>query len=225
MKTRNVVSAVLLFALVMYRALQSPMGCTLFYIVVSYVMKYDADIQQILNTDGEIEDGVLMHRFIPLSETSKGWPVEVTYHVVECGERSAEPIVFFHGLGENWAVWKEHMMLFCDTHYVVSVDSEGMGQSAWPHVLRDLPPVNSRAFMTDMTMGLLKKLNIDKFNLVVTDYSFWSTLPLLTVYGDIVLRYAKFQSTVGVEDIKRSARCYIYEYAARFCKKIVPLFF
>ena len=96
------------------------------------------------------------------------------------------------------------MLPFCDSHYVVAVDSEGMGQSSWPHVLRDLPTENSRAFMADMTMGLFDKLGIKKFNLVVTDYSFWTTLPLLYDYGDIVLRYAKFQSTVGVEDIARS---------------------
>lgn len=102
------------------------------------------------------------------------------------------------------------MKPFCSSHYVVAVDSEGMGQSSWPHVLRDLPTNNSRAFMADMTKGLLNQLSIDKFNLVVTDYSFWTTLPLLRDYGDIILRYAKFQSTVGVEDISRSKFIFIY---------------
>lgn len=204
MKTRQLISIAVLVALVAYRFLQSSMGCTLVYIGLSYFMNYDADIVQTVNRDGEMEDGLLMHRFIPLTETSSGAPVEVTYHIVECGDRDAEPVVFFHGLGESWAVWKEHMRPLCGSHYVVSVDSEGMGQSSWPHVLRDLPTVNSRAFMADMTKALLDKLGIDKFNLVVTDYSFWSTLPLLSSYGDIVLRYGKFQSTVGVEDIKRS---------------------
>lgn len=204
MKDRYFVTVSLLLALVAYRALQSPMGCTLLYIGVSYFLKYDSDIKQIINTNGEMEDGLFMHRFIPLAETSSGAPVEVTYHVVECGDRDAEPVVFFHGMGESWAVWKEHMREFCGTHYVVSVDSEGMGQSSWPHILRDLPTVNSRAFMADMTMALLQKLSIKRFNLVVTDYSFWSTLSLLSLDGDLVLRYGKFQSTVGVEDIKRS---------------------
>lgn len=209
MKTRNTVTIALLVALVVYRFLQSPMGCTLVYIAISYVLNYDADIVQIVNTDGEVEDGIFLHRFIPLTHTSSGDPVEVTYHVVECGNRDAEPIVFFHGMGENWAVWKEQMREFCDTNYVVSVDNEGMGQSAWPNVLRDLPTVNSRAFLADMTLALLQKLNIHKFNLVVTDYSFWSTLPLLNKPGDIVLRYGKFQSTVGVEDAERSITTFL----------------
>ena len=28
--------------------------------------------------------------------------VNVTYHAVECGDQLAEPIVFGHGLCENW---------------------------------------------------------------------------------------------------------------------------
>ena len=191
-------------SLLAYRAAQNGMVCSILYIALSYLLNSDADIPRNINHDGEIQDGILMHRFIPLSKTYSGAPVNITYHVVECGDRAAEPIVFFHGLAESWEVWKYHMKSFCDTNYVVSVDSEGMGQSAWEDVLKDLPEENSRGFMADMIMGLLSTMKIQRFNLVVTDYSFWTTLPLLTAYGDVIIRYGKFQSTVGVEDVDRS---------------------
>jgi pimeloyl-ACP methyl ester carboxylesterase len=182
---------------------------------MSYLLNLDSDIARVHNYDGQIEDGVFKHRFIPLDQTFSGKRVNVTYHVVECGSPSNEPIVFFHGLAESWRVWKDHMALFCSSHYVVGVDSEGMGQSEWDNVLRDLPKVDSRAFMADMTMALIKALHIEKFNIVVTDYSFWSTLKLLdaATYGDIILRYGKFQSTVGVEDAARVPQAMLFTYA------------
>jgi hypothetical protein len=108
MKARTVISIWVLVALAIHRLLQKPTVCTLVYIAMSWLLDYDNDIVQTINFDGQREasDPALLHRFIPLSETSRGWPVEVTYHVVECGDRGAEPIVFFHGLGESWAVWK-----------------------------------------------------------------------------------------------------------------------
>ena len=56
-----------------------------------------------------------------------------------------------------------------------------------------LPPlVMSRA---DMQMEMLRRIGVHKFNLVITDYSFWSTLSMLTEYGDdVILRYGKLQS-------------------------------
>ena len=47
-------------------------------------------------------------------------------------------------------------------------------------------------------------MGVDKFNLVVTDVGFWISLSMLTKKNlrgeNRVLRYGKFQSTVGVED-------------------------
>ena len=34
-------------------------------------------------------------------------------------------------------------------------------------------------FMADMQMEMLRRLGVSSFNLVVTDYSFWSTLAML----------------------------------------------
>lgn len=96
------------------------------------------------------------------------------------------------------------MKEFCSTHRVIAYDSEGMGQSSWPTVLKDLPQGRSRRFMADMQLEMLRQINVHRFNLVVTDYSFWSTLSMIHEFGlDPVLRYAKLQSTVGVEDIDR----------------------
>ena len=94
-----------------------------------------------------MEDGKFTHRFVKLNQTYSGRPVDVTYHVVECGDHNAEPIVYGHGLCENWRVWKKIMLEFCDTHRVIAYDSEGMGQSEWPNVLHDLPKGQSTMFM------------------------------------------------------------------------------
>lgn len=34
-------------------------------------------------------------------------------------------------------------------------------------------------FMADMQMAMLRALGVSSFNLIVTDYSFWSTLAML----------------------------------------------
>ena len=123
MKTRNVMMLWALLALLTYRILEKPTACTLIYILVSYALGYDSDIIQTRNQNDEVESAVFMHRFIPLNETSRGWPVEVTYHIVECGSRRAEPIVFFHGLGESWAVWKVLYRRITDYYHVCIDDT------------------------------------------------------------------------------------------------------
>lgn len=172
-------------------------------------MKYDSDVSQIVNTPGETESDVFTHRFAHVVKTYTGLPVNVTYHYVECGDAKAEPIIFFHGLAETWRVWKDHMQPLCSRFHAIAVDSEGMGQSTWTSVLEDLPPnANSREFYADMQMGLIRNhMKIRRFNMVVTDYSFWSTMNMLlsdeVQSNGLIIRYAKFQSTVGVEDPDR----------------------
>lgn len=47
----------------------------------------------------------------------------------------------------------------------------------------------------DMQMEMLRRIGVHRFNLVITDYSFWTTLSMLTEYGDdVILRYGKLQS-------------------------------
>jgi hypothetical protein len=57
--------------------------------------------------------------------------------------------------------------------------------------------------MGDMELQLLEQLGATRFNLVVTDYGFWSTLGMLSKKDkggkSKILRYLKIQSTVGVE--------------------------
>lgn len=182
------------FVAFVYKLVNNPSIATMLYMVVSYTADFDADKPFVTNFDGEIEDGIFRHRFVHLNQTFTGKVVNATYHVVECGELSSEPIVFGHGLGENWRVWKKVMKEFCSTHRAIAYDSEGMGQSAWPNVKKDLPKGNSRTFMADMQMAMLNSIGVHRFNLVITDYSFWTTLAMLTDFGDVVLRYGKFQS-------------------------------
>jgi hypothetical protein len=183
------------FIAILLKLLNTGLVSTLIYIALSYYGNFDAEFPLLTNYDGEIEDTLYTHRFIHLNQTYSGRPVNVTYHIVECGSPDAEPIVFGHGLCENWRVWKHIMKEFCGTHRAIAYDSEGMGQSEWPDVLRDLPKGQSRYFMADMQKEMLRKINVHRFNLVVTDYSFWSTLSIINEFGDDpVLRYGKLQS-------------------------------
>jgi hypothetical protein len=137
---------VMVLGIVLHKLITSPSLATFSYIVVSYFAKFDSDSSLFVNHEGELE-GRFKHSFVKLNQTLHGLPVDATYHVVECGDRNAEPIVFGHGLCENWRVWKNIMSEFCDTHRVIAYDSEGMGQSYWPNVLQDLPKGNSMMFM------------------------------------------------------------------------------
>ena len=203
MRTREVSIVTALVAILMYRLVMNPMSATLLYMLGTRLLRLDVGHSVVVNFDGEVEDGVLTHRFVPITETSEGEKVHVTYHLVECGAADAEPLVFYHGLAETWRLWKAEMLPFCDTHRVIAVDSEGMGQSYWPWPQVDIPKGRSRTFMAHMNLALLNKLGVDRFNMVVTDYSFWSTLAIVSEHGGKggrLLRYGKFQSTVGVED-------------------------
>jgi pimeloyl-ACP methyl ester carboxylesterase len=65
------------------------------------------------------------------------------------------------GLAENWRVWKDIMLPFCDKYRPIAIDIEGMGQSLWPSIDTDLPPDgDSRDFMGDMELQLLDELGL-----------------------------------------------------------------
>jgi hypothetical protein len=89
-------------AIVIYRILSNPSLALFTYIIVSYFKDFDNNVPLDKNYDGEVEDDIFTHRFIPLQETYTGLSVNVTYHAVECGDRNSEAIVFAHGLCENW---------------------------------------------------------------------------------------------------------------------------
>lgn len=217
MKLRETVILVFLFAIIMFRLIENPSTATLLYAAVSAVANFDGDIVRTINHEGEVESGVFTHRFVKVDKSFSGTPVNVTYHYVECGDADAEPILFFHGLGETWKVWKEVMKPFCKTHRAIAFDSEGMGQSSWPSLENEIPHTNLRTFYADVQMQAIDKLGIKRYNIVNFDYSFWSLLTLLKDYGDDrIIRYGKFQSTTGVEDIDRIPQAQFFKYAPGF---------
>lgn len=216
-KTREVMMLAVLLSIVVYRLIDFPTTAALLYSLVSGILHLDSDIVQTINFQGEVE-GPFTHRFMNVGRTYlSNSPVNVTYHYVECGNQDAEPILFFHGLGETWKVWKDVMAPFCDKYRPIAFDSEGMGQSTWPTFEQDIPHEDLRAFYGDIQMQAIRQLGIRRYNIVNFDYSFWSTLPLLHQYGDhAVIRYAKFQSTAGAEDADRVPQGYLFKYAPSF---------
>lgn len=126
MKTREYITLSLFFSLIAYRLFSHPSIATLLYIVTSWHLGFDSDVQQIINTDGEVEDDKFVHHFMPITTTYSGLPVTASYHYVECGSPDAEPILFFHGLAETWRVWKDQMGPLCETHRPIAIDSEGL---------------------------------------------------------------------------------------------------
>ena len=223
-KPREIALLVGISALLVYRLLSVQLVATLFYNVVSYNLNFDSNITRTINFHGEVEDGIFSHKFIQLTITSSGEKVNMTYHVVECGSPNAEPIVFIHGLAETWKVWKEIMLPFCKSYRPIAFDIEGQGQSLWPNILDDLPKSNARGFMGDMQLTLINTLGVDRFNLVVTDYGFWTSLGLLTTVNkkknQRVLRYGKFQSTVGVEDPARIGQAKLFKIMPGFMEML-----
>jgi hypothetical protein len=107
-----------------------PLPATLFYLVAAPSLGVDSHLAPRRNSDGQTEDGVFVHRFVHVDKTAVGAHANITYHLVECGEASAEPIVFVHGLGETWRVWKDVMRPFCKRYRPISITCEGFGQSA-----------------------------------------------------------------------------------------------
>lgn len=107
-----------------------PLPATLFYLVAAPSLGVDSHLAPRSNLDGETEDGLFVHRFVHVHETAVGAAANVTYHLVECGEPGAEPVVFVHGLGETWRVWKDVMRPFCRDYRPIAITCEGFGQSA-----------------------------------------------------------------------------------------------
>jgi pimeloyl-ACP methyl ester carboxylesterase len=190
-------------------------GCLISLIVVdvslyTYVYKSlfitPLIINKTINYNNEIEfynNTHLIHKFESINKTYYNYPVIATYHYVECGNKNNEKIVFYHGLFESWILWRDVMVKFCDKYNVYAVDVEGHGQSNFTDIEKYIFKNDSRKFISDMQKQLLYQLNITKFNIVVTDVSFWFYLHLFDNDDIKIIRYAKFQSTVGQEDGKR----------------------
>lgn len=107
-----------------------PVPATIFYLLAAPSLGVDKHLPARKNVDGEREDGVFLHRFVHVDETAVGAAANITYHLVECGAATAEPVVFVHGLGETWRVWKEVMRPLCDQYRPISITCEGFGQSS-----------------------------------------------------------------------------------------------
>src|SRR5437016_5932805 len=112
-KAREIAMVIVAFGLLARHITEVPFLASFIYPFISYGLGLDNDIVPIKNHEGEIESEIFTHRFIDVYQSYRGVPVNVTYHYVECGSKNAEPIIFLHGLGETWKVWKEVMKPFC----------------------------------------------------------------------------------------------------------------
>lgn len=70
------------------------------------------------------------------SQTLKVQSGEVTLHVKTQGDENNTPILFIHGYPDDQDVWSKQIDHFAKTHYVVSFDLRGMGQSTAPKSAR-----------------------------------------------------------------------------------------
>lgn len=208
-KLREISMVVILATYFSIKFMNTSFFANILYISISSLLKYDADIAYSQNYHGELEDVIFQHNFINLADNIAEADVNVTYHYVECGPKTGEPVVFYHGMLETWKAWKSVMKSLCEvpdpSYRVIAVDIEGQGQSSWHSHGNNIKLYHStrrdiRELQSMMQLLLLRSLKVDKFNLVVSDYGFWTTFHMLSLAPDQILRYGKIQSVVGVPE-------------------------
>lgn len=197
LKFREMITLVVLFALIAFRMIESPIIAPVVYTLISAASGSDNSVEPIYNIEMEAEDEFI-HRFMDLECVDKDTPILVHSHYVECGQVGAEPIIFLHGLVGTWKLWADVMRPFCKTHRVIAFDLPGMGQSSWP---AESVPHDVVAFLADIQIRAISQLNIERFNLVSFDLSSRLALSFLHEYGeDRIIRYATVQAPIGNVD-------------------------
>jgi pimeloyl-ACP methyl ester carboxylesterase len=103
--------------------------------------------------------------FVTRYRTSKVHDHEIFYR--EAGDPSRPTLVLLHGFPSSSFMVRELITELADEYHVVAPDHLGFGQSS-------MPTVDSFTYtfdaLTDVTLGLLDQLGLDRFALYVQDY-------------------------------------------------------
>jgi pimeloyl-ACP methyl ester carboxylesterase len=91
--------------------------------------------------------------------------LEVFYR--EAGNPQAPVVVLLHGFPTSSHMFRHLIPALADRYHVIAPDHIGFGQSAMP-ALQDFPYTFDA--LTEVTSGLLRQLNIDRFAMYVQDY-------------------------------------------------------
>jgi pimeloyl-ACP methyl ester carboxylesterase len=91
--------------------------------------------------------------------------LEVFYR--EAGNPQAPVVVLLHGFPTSSHMFRHLIPALADRYHVIAPDHIGFGQSAMP-ALQDFPYTFDA--LTEVTSGLLRQLDIDRFAMYVQDY-------------------------------------------------------
>ena len=143
-------------------------------------------------------EGVVVHRYHPVTQTLSGKPTDVTFHYVEAGDRWRECVVFLHGFMDTWRLWRQQLASFAADYHLLAFDLKGTGQSSMPYPHGLFPEMHEPGGDYTLTMQAeeivtaLEQLGVRRFTLV--------TLDLGTIIGDILAGHY-------TERIQRYLRC------------------
>lgn len=138
------------------------------------------------NKDGDIEmlgSVPALHRFID----SPGDSEAVRWHVVECGPKDADTVIFLHGVPDSWWQWHHVMEALGDSHRCVAVDLKGYGQSD-----KRTGDYRQSGVATQL-IALFDELGIDQFSLITHDRGTPPADHVVARLGERVTRYGRGQ--------------------------------
>ena len=109
----------------------------------------------------------------------------MTWHYVEAGAGSGEPIVFLHGIPDSWYQWHPQMAALASTHRCIAVDLKGYGQS-------DKRPGDYRhEGVSEQLFAMLRKIGLTRFNVVTHDRGTVQADFIAANHPDSILRYGR----------------------------------
>lgn len=138
------------------------------------------------SADGEVEQlaGVTVtHRFVEAPGDSEF----VWWHLVDCGPRDGEVVVFLHGVPDSWWQWHYALEALADTYRCIAIDLKGYGQS--DKRTGDYRQVG----VAEQLRALLDQLGVDRFSLITHDRGTPPGDHLVAALGERVLRYGRGQ--------------------------------
>lgn len=138
------------------------------------------------NRDGDEEQlgqTTAVHRFVAAPGDSE----TVTWHFVEAGDQSADPVIFLHGVPDSWWQWHYALEGLSDRYRCIAIDLKGYGQS-------DKRSGDYRqAGVATQLQALLDELGVERFALVTHDRGTPIGDHLVSNLADRVTGYARGQ--------------------------------
>lgn len=109
----------------------------------------------------------------------------IKWHYVTTGSGDSEPIVFLHGIPDSWFQWHYQMAKLSKTHYCISIDLKGYGQS------EKAPGTYLHEDVAEQLYTLISQIVPGAFNIVSHDRGTVQADFIAAKHPESVLRYGR----------------------------------